>query len=131
MASPSHNNNNKLEEFIMCNSNGFNGNCCPSAQIFQEKICGNLTGPLNDFLIWSVPATFVNDYIQGTFEIFNAGPGTITANINDNGTLVGGLNVPPGTSQAVSVNSPGSVTVDVPAGTAGRFCITLYKRVLA
>lgn len=115
----------------MCDSHGFNGNCCPSAQILQEKICGNLTGPLTNFIAWSASVT-LNDYIQGTFEIFNAGPGIITAVINDNGTSAGSLTVPPGTSQSVSVNSPDSFQItDVPAGTTGKFCITLYKRILA
>lgn len=33
-------------KFIMCGSNGINGGCCPPAQVFQEKICGNFNGPL-------------------------------------------------------------------------------------
>ena len=39
----------------MCGSNGFSGGCCPPAQIFQEKICGNFNGALTE-PVWSAPA---------------------------------------------------------------------------
>jgi Protein of unknown function (DUF3992) len=115
----------------MCGSHGSNSNCCccPNAVVLQEKICGNLAGPLTNFVAWQAPA--VNDYFQGTFEIFNAGPGTITATVlNSAGVVIGTLTVPPGNSVSVSVNNPNSfVITSVPAGTHGKFCITLYKRV--
>lgn len=118
----------------MCGSNGSNSNCCccPNAVVFQEKICGNLTGPLGEaapFIAWQAPE--VNDYFQGTFEIFNAGPGIITATVlNNDGVVVGTLTVPPGSSISVSVNNPNSLNIiSVPLGTHGKFCITLYKRV--
>lgn len=114
----------------MCGSGGFGGDCCccPPSQVFQEKICGNLTGALTDFLAWQAPLG-VNDYFQGTFEIFNAGPGIITAVANGGpGNL---LTIPSGTSQVVSINLPTNLTVTVPLGTTGKFCINLYKRVSA
>lgn len=113
----------------MCGSNNSNQNCscCPNATVLQEKNCGNLTGPLTNFIAWQAPV--VNDYFQGTFEIFNAGPGIITANVlNSAGVVIGSLTVPPGNSVSVSVNNPNSFSITVPAGTHGKFCITLYKR---
>lgn len=118
----------------MCGNSSGNCCCCPEPQIFQEKICGKLTGPLTSYVAWEVPtAGGANDYFQGTFEIFNAGsPGTgnITAEIRDmNGTLVGSLTVPPGNSVSVSVNAPDFFNIlSVPNGVHGKFCITLYKR---
>ncbi|MEH7010756.1 S-Ena type endospore appendage [Neobacillus niacini] len=123
----------------MCGSQGSNSNCCccPNAIVLQEKICGNLAGPLPvpvpspgltlPFLAWEAPD--VNDYFQGTFEIFNAGPATITAEVLDStGGVIATLTVPPGNSVSVSVNNPDSFSVTVPDGTHGKFCITLYKR---
>ena len=113
----------------MCGSHGSNSNCCccPNAVVLQEKICGNLTGPLTNFVAWEAPD--VNDYFQGTFVIFNAGPVIITANVLDaTGAIIGTLSVPPGNSVSVSVNNPDSFSVTVPDGTHGKFCITLYKR---
>lgn len=110
----------------MCVSGSQSGCCCcPSAQIFKEELCGNLTGPLEGFEAWTAPIG-MNDYIQGTFEIFNAGPGVITATIS--GTPDANLNVPPGSSQAVGVINPSEMVVTVPAGTSGKFCINLFKR---
>lgn len=116
----------------MCGSNG--NSCCPSAQVFQEKICGNLQGPLPwesqpGFTAWNAPA--VNDYFQGTFEIFNAGPDIITARVlNSTGEFVD-LSVPAGNSVSISFNNPDSFVVFVPEGTNGKFCINLYKRIFA
>lgn len=112
----------------MCGSN-VSGDCCccPNAMVFQEKICGNLTGPLNGFIAWQAPT--VNDYFQGTFEIFNAGPGIITADVlNSASVVIATLTVQPGNSVSVSVNNPNSFSVTVLDGTHGKFCITLYKR---
>ncbi|MBM7618742.1 hypothetical protein JOC95_000584 [Bacillus tianshenii] len=116
----------------MCSTNGSANNCCccPSPTVIQEKICGNLNGPLLNYTAWEGPE--VNDYIQGTFEIFNAGPEDITAQILDSlGATVGTIDVPPGNSVAVSVNNPNTFNVQVPEGTRGKFCITLYKRLFA
>ncbi|WP_343036120.1 S-Ena type endospore appendage [Kroppenstedtia pulmonis] len=61
----------------MCGScNGIDA-CCPSAQLFQEKVCGNFSGPLGDSVVWSVGD--VTDYVQGTVEIFLSS-GTLAAN---------------------------------------------------
>jgi hypothetical protein len=107
----------------MCGSNGSNSNCCccPNA---VEKICGNLMGPLTNFPVWTAPT--VNDYFQGTFEIFNAGPaGNITSNVIPDTSEP----ITPGNSISASINNPTTFTVTVDSGTHGKFCITLYKRV--
>ncbi|WP_163100463.1 S-Ena type endospore appendage [Peribacillus alkalitolerans] len=120
----------------MCGNHGsnFNGFCCPDPQIFVEKNCGNLRGPLgttettpDTFApVWTGPAD--GDYFQGTFEVFNCGPvGNILFRVSPNATVI---TVPPGNSIAVSVNNPTSFEVIVPTGTSGKFCITLYKRVI-
>ncbi|MEK3856208.1 S-Ena type endospore appendage [Cytobacillus sp. FSL H8-0458] len=114
----------------MCGSNR-SGDCCccPDPVIFQEKLCGNIQDPI-DQAVWTAPA--VNDYIQGTFEVFNAGPGTIDFSVNGNV-----FSVPPGNSRAVSFNNPTIFivqTVGQPGaqpGTSGKWCIVLYKRILA
>ena len=55
----------------------------------------------------------------------------IEANILDlNGNIIGQLDVLPGNTDAVSVNAPDSFIVNVPHWVRGKFCITLYKRVL-
>ncbi|WP_155928398.1 hypothetical protein [Bacillus sp. UNC41MFS5] len=48
----------------MCGSNHNKRNCCPDAQILQEEICGNLTGPIGigpdfpaPFAVWTAPTT--------------------------------------------------------------------------
>lgn len=121
----------------MCGSNGSNMDCCccPDRVVFQEKICGNLTGPLpvppaTTFVAWTAPA--VNDYFQGTFEIFNAGPaGTITARVLNTGGAIP-IVATPGNSISVSVNNPVSLIIDsVPSGTHGKFCINLFKSIFA
>lgn len=115
----------------MCGThgNGNNNNCCPDGVILTEDLCGNIKDPI-DQAVWTAPN--VNDYIQGTFDVFNAGPGTIDFSIN--GTV---YTVPPGNSKAVSVNNPSIFIVQTfgqegaVAGTTGKWCITLYKRVFA
>ncbi|KXZ12711.1 hypothetical protein AXI59_16240 [Bacillus nakamurai] len=122
----------------MCGSQGSNLDCCccPNRVVFQEKICGNLTGPLpvsgtTSFVAWVAPA--VNDYFQGTFEIFNAGPaGTISAEVIDTSGTIFPIVATPGNSISVSVNNPASLTIiSVPLGTSGTFCINLYKSIFA
>lgn len=117
-------------EIVMCGSNG-SGDCCccPDAVVLQEKVCGNIKDRINQ-AVWTAPT--VNDYIQGTFEVFNAGPGDIEFSVN--GVV---FTVPPGNSKVVSVNNPTIFiiqTFDFPGaqeGTSGKWCITLYKRVFA
>jgi hypothetical protein len=108
--------------------NGFKGTCCPPAQILQEQLCGNIKDPI-DQVVWTAT---MNHYIQGTFEVFNTGPGTIDFSVN--GTV---FSVLPQNSKAVSINNPTIFivqTVGQPgaiAGTTGKWCINLYKRILA
>lgn len=114
----------------MCgNANDANNACCPSPQIFQERICGNFQGPLagDAAIVWLAPTTN-NDYIQGTFEIFvdHGDAAAIVASPLGNVTFPA---VTAGNSLTRSVNAPTSFTLTgVAAGESGRFCITLYKR---
>lgn len=113
----------------MCGSQGNDCCCCPDAVIFTEEICGNIKDPI-DQAVWTAPT--VNDYIQGTFEVFNAGPGTIDFSVNG---IV--FTAPAGSSKVVSFNNPTIFIVQTigqtgaVAGTTGKWCITLYKRVFA
>lgn len=113
----------------MC-GNQENRSCCPDASILQEEICGRF-GVINEE-VWIAP--IVNDYIQGTFEVFNSGPGLAlftVHTITDNDPQV--YIVPPGNSLAVSVNNPTKFivqTADLEDNQAsGKWCIKLYKRV--
>ncbi|MDP4552072.1 hypothetical protein Q9251_14430 [Alkalihalobacillus macyae] len=117
----------------MCGSHGFNNVCCPTGEIFQEKLCGNLAPNQVAHDVWDAldPNAGVSDYTQGTFEIFNA-----DANTNITATIttpfgVANLNVPPMSSLARSVLSPIAFNVDTTGTTASgsKFCITLYKRI--
>ncbi|WP_163100461.1 S-Ena type endospore appendage [Peribacillus alkalitolerans] len=107
------------------NNNGF---CCPNPQNFVEENCGNIRGPLELVTVWSAPAD--SDYFQGTFEVFNCGTGNITFSVNQTGTIAERIIVTPGNTRKISVNNPISFIVSAPAGTSGKFCITLYKRVV-
>ncbi|MFD9628969.1 S-Ena type endospore appendage [Peribacillus muralis] len=109
----------------MCGSNA-SGGCCPSGQMFQEKICGNFNGPLTAEAVWTAPA---GAYFSGTFEIFNSAssPTAVTATI----TPLGALSAAPGNSDTQSVDQPTAFAITAAAGSSGKFCITLYKRVLA
>ena len=73
--------------------------------VFQENICGNLSPNTGATDVWYVNNN-VHDYIQGTFEIFNADNTTpITATIlTTSGNTQ--LNVPPSSSVATSVQNP-------------------------
>jgi hypothetical protein len=120
----------------MCGSNesGGNGCCCPPAQIKVEKICGNFAGPLagESAVVWRAPAG-TNDYFQGTFEAtLNSGSDVTFIVENQFGivTFIGGLNA--GESEAISTVAPTALRLtNVNFGDVGRWCITLYKRVLA
>lgn len=121
----------------MCGSNGFHGGaCCPQAQIFQEKLCGNFNNTTDEeitLIAWQVPEG-VTDYIQGTFEIFNSNvsadavEGVVTS-ANDE-IEVPEIVADPGNSAAVSVSRPTAFEITVGPGESGTYCITLYKRVL-
>ena len=112
----------------MC-GNGSASCCCPSSLIFQEQLCGNITDPIDE-IVWSTPKP--SDYIQGTFKVTNNGPGSILFSVNGAPNL---FTVPAGSSKAVSFNNPNQFIVqttripDAAAGTTGKWCITLYKRV--
>ena len=122
----------------MCGSNGMSGDCCccPPAQFFQEKICGNFNNPVGTggglgVTVWSAPA---GDYLEGTFEIFNSAssPGAVTGSVTSTAVpVVTIFSAPPGFSVSVSVRRPTIFTLTVPEGASGTYCITLYKRVLA
>jgi hypothetical protein len=112
----------------MCGSNGINGGCCPPAQVFQEKICGNFNGPLAGVEVWSAPA---GAYSSGTFEIFNSASSTDTVTATGTSTPAIALSAAPGNTDSQSVNQPTSFTITAGAGDSGSYCINLYKRVLA
>ncbi|PEA16767.1 hypothetical protein COK06_27315 [Bacillus cereus] len=116
----------------MCGSQGISENCCccPPAQLFQEKICGNF-GPNNTVAVWS--AGEVDDYVQGTFEVFNSASSIEFATGGVSSALQGGFTfgTPPGFSRSASAPFPISFTIESPANTSGTFCITLYKRIRA
>ncbi|MDM5295330.1 hypothetical protein QUF81_19655 [Peribacillus simplex] len=109
----------------MCGLNG-DGGCSPPAQMFQESICGNFNGPLAAETVWSAPA---GAYFSGTFEIFNSASSTTT--VTATVTPAGALSATPGNSHSVSVNQPTGFAITAGAGASGKFCITLFKRVLA
>jgi len=114
---------------------GSNGSCCPPAQIFQEKICGNFNGPTNGVTDETVFTAPLGDYFEGTFELFNSASsvtnvtGTVNSAVSPPSVPVGP--VPPGNTFTSAVKSPTSFAIQVPAGTNGTYCITLYKRILA
>jgi len=105
-----------------------NESCCPPAQIFQESISGNFNGTGAAEIVWTAPA---GAYFSGTFEIFNSAssPTTVTATMIS--TPAGALSAAPGNSDTQSVDQPTSFTITAGAGDNGKYCITLYKRVLA
>ncbi|MBU4643201.1 S-Ena type endospore appendage [Bacillus toyonensis] len=117
----------------MCGSQGINGNCgcCPPAQIFQEKICGNFraTTAAVTQVVWTAPA---GDFFEGTFEIFNSATsatpvtGTVTST-----PVTPVLTVPVGFSVSATALRPTAFSITAPIGTHGTYCITLYKHVLA
>src|SRR5699024_7453259 len=81
-------------------------------------------------LAWVSPS--VNDYFQGTFEIFNVGPGTITAQVVDTSDNSTPIIVTAGNSIAVSVNNPAYLEmINLPSGTRGKFCMNLFKAMFA
>ncbi|MBN8208972.1 hypothetical protein JI666_09470 [Bacillus sp. NTK071] len=112
----------------MCESKGNNA-CCPDGQIFQENFCGNL-GPGFDATVWEAPPG-LNDYIQGTFEVFNAGTEDILATVTSPNGNVGPFAIPPNTSVSRSAVNPTSFIITVPDNNklGSKYCITLYKRI--
>jgi hypothetical protein len=112
----------------MCGSYGLNGACCPSAQILKEEICGNFNGSLTDPEVWSSPP---GNYIAGTFQLFNSASSTATVTATGTATPPIALSADPGNTTSQSVNNPTDFTITTTAGDSGKYCITLYKRVLA
>ncbi|WP_394549380.1 S-Ena type endospore appendage [Priestia aryabhattai] len=109
----------------MCNSS--NESCSPSAQMFQETISGNFNGTGAAVTVWTAPA---GAYFSGTFEIFNSAssPAAVTVATTPAGTV---LSATPGYTVSETVNQPTAFAITAPVGASGKFCITLYKRVLA
>ncbi|WP_045520574.1 S-Ena type endospore appendage [Neobacillus niacini] len=110
----------------MCNSGNGNCCCCPQAQIITEEICGIFDARNN--LYWAGP---VDDYFQGTFEISVTTGIAQIAVFTQNGFVFSPA-VNDGDSTSISANNfPSSFFILFgDAGTIGRYCITLYKRVL-
>ncbi|WP_163100459.1 S-Ena type endospore appendage [Peribacillus alkalitolerans] len=109
------------------------GFCCPDPKIFQEEICGNIKGlqpPGTTY--WFVPAPVDSDYFQGTFEVFNCGNDNIVFAITRaDGTFTEDIVVTPGNTRKISVNIPVRLNIfTTSASSQGKFCITLYKRVV-
>jgi hypothetical protein len=101
--------------------------CCPTGEIFQEELCGNLA-PNQAGDVWGPP---IHDYAQGTFVVFNAdSTGNINVIIHTTGGDVPFL-VPPSSSYSRSVVNPIALNIDTTGITAtgSRYCATLYKRV--
>jgi hypothetical protein len=113
----------------MCGSTGLGGGCCPSAQMFQEQICGNFNGPLGGIgEVWSAPA---GAYFSGTFQLFNSASSTATVTATGTATPPIAISATQGNTDSQSVNNPTSFTISAALGDSGTYCITLYKRVLA
>jgi hypothetical protein len=112
----------------MCGSSGFNGACCPPAQILKEEICGNFNGELATEEVWSAPG---GSYISGTFQLFNSASSPATVTAAGTATPAIELSAAPGNTNSQSVNNPTSFTITAAEGDSGTYCITLYKRVLA
>ncbi|MBT2690618.1 hypothetical protein J7I93_20900 [Bacillus sp. ISL-47] len=109
----------------MCNSNEFNCGCCPPAQVFQEKICGNYSGGSVNNPIWSAPA---GTYLAGVFQVFNSANSTATPGVRINGQD----RIPPlpGQTMSYTVDNPTSLEILGAEGASGTYCIILYRRVL-
>ncbi|EOO23387.1 hypothetical protein IIU_07045 [Bacillus cereus VD133] len=115
----------------MCNSQ--QNACCRGPHFFQENFCGNFnnpasaTGPITITDIWSAP---FNDYFEGTFQIANSALslGNVITDINSS---PGTITTSPGVTTSIAIIDPTTLTLTVPPGTNGTYCINLYKRVLA
>ncbi|PEQ68076.1 S-Ena type endospore appendage [Bacillus cereus] len=104
--------------------------CCPTPKIVEEKICGNFATAVDPLTVWT---TNENNYISGTFEVYNSAStsGNATMDVTSNPDIAV-IQVPPGTTMSVSAQRPTAFTISAPlAGANGTYCITLYKRVLA
>lgn len=118
----------------MCNSVNSGCSCSPST-VFTEKICGNYYNGTADTVTrtyWQIADPTDFDYIQGTFQLFSSTSNNVnvTAQIFDT-TGVINLIANPGTTDTGSINLPSTFLISIPAGHSGKYCITLYKRVLA
>lgn len=76
--------------------------------------------------MWIAPTP--NDYFQGTFTVTNTGATVIEFGFNGVNTTTP---VPVGTTVSISVVNPTSFDIDLELGDSTRYCINLYKRVLA
>lgn len=117
----------------MCGSHNFGNNgCCPSGQVFQEKLCGNVTSNLVNQNAWAARPG-VNDYFQGTFQVFNAGDTGISFDVLSStpGSSATDIPVPPGSTVSISVANPIQFLIDTTGSvvTGSTWCAVLYKRV--
>lgn len=111
---------------MCCGSKGVGNACCPSPQFFTEEFCGNYSGGEEGIALELWAAAGVSDYVQGTFQIYNAtGPGTVDGTAN-----LATLEAPPGTTDSISIANPTNFTLTAPANTSGTYCIRLYKRLI-
>ncbi len=78
-------------------------------------------------MAWRAPLT-KSDYVQGTFEIFNSSHSRYPVFALVDGAV---LIVEPGNSEIVSVHRPKRFLIFAFGKTDGKFCVTLYKRILA
>ncbi|MFE4035511.1 S-Ena type endospore appendage [Priestia sp. YIM B13491] len=101
--------------------------------MFQETICGNFnnsTGAATTTTVWSAPP---GAYFSGTFEVFNSASSPIATPVTATmtSTPAGALSATSGNSDTQSVDQPTDFAITVPPGASGKYCINLYKRVLA
>lgn len=115
----------------MCHSQA-SGSCCPPAQVFQEKLCGNFSNISGIAVTQAVWIAAAGEYVDGTFEIFNSAASTaaVTGSITST-PIVPDIVVPPGFTVSSSASSPTLFEITIPPGASGTFCVTVYKRILA
>jgi hypothetical protein len=117
----------------MACSNKPNGACCPPAQIFKEKICGNFvnTSDVNQVInLWTAPR---GDYIQGNFQVFysTASIGVAEGRVIVINIVQGMVTSTPGNTISQTFMNPTNFSVVAEPGVSGTYCITVYKRTLA
>ncbi|RTR26949.1 hypothetical protein EKG37_20450 [Robertmurraya yapensis] len=93
--------------------------------IIKEEFCGNFMD--GEEMVWQAPS---NNYIQGTFQVFNSSSSIADVNvsINSTPTIIFPAVSPGFTISRVAIN-PTSFTINAPSGTNGTYCITLFKRI--
>lgn len=116
----------------MCSNN--NNACCPPDQVFQESHCGNFKGNQDDdrITVWESRLD-CNDFIQGTFEVFNSNDSKhrVKATVVKEGYGDEEFYIYPGDSVLISVSHPKKFKIKVQECDHGKFCFNLFKRILA